>query len=96
MWAYMLVVSALEPVSADIVFGDKDQVLQKLFIKNISSIPVETFRDKRIVIKGCGEMAVTEEAYIEITRILRPVAKSIMYGEPCSTVPVYKKASIKI
>lgn len=54
------------------------------------------YKDKRIVIKGCGDIPVTEEAYIEITKILRPVAKSIMYGEPCSTVPVYKKASVKI
>jgi len=96
MWAYMLAVSTLEPVSSTIVFGNKDQAVNKLFIKNISLIPIEMYKDKRIVIKGCGEIPVTEEAYIEITKILRPVAKSIMYGEPCSTVPVYKKAIVKI
>ncbi|MEJ7625620.1 MAG: DUF2480 family protein [Ferruginibacter sp.] len=96
MWAYMLVVSALEPVSSAIIFGNKDQAINKIFIKNISLIPIEMYKDKRIVIKGCGDIPVTEEAYIEITKILRPVAKSIMYGEPCSTVPVYKKASVKI
>ena len=50
------------------------------------------FTDKRVVIKGCGDKPIAETAYVEITKLLRPVAKSIMYGEPCSTVPIYKKA----
>jgi hypothetical protein len=60
-------------------------------IKNISTIDSSEFIDKRVVIKGCGETPVPEAAYIEVTKLLRPVAKSIMYGEPCSTVPVFKK-----
>jgi hypothetical protein len=63
-------------------------------LKNLAKINVHEFTDKRVVIKGCGEVPIPEEAYIEITKLLRPVAKSIMYGEPCSTVPVFKKERI--
>ena len=91
IWAYMLVVSYLQPVAKDVVMGDKKERHRLLFLKNIGQINIEEFADKRIVIKGCGDIPVGEFAYAEITKLLRPVAKSIMYGEPCSTVPVYKK-----
>ena len=71
--------------------GDEKEVHKQLFLKNLSSINVNEFADKRIVIKGCGETPIADFVYMEITKILRPVAKSIMYGEPCSTVPVFKK-----
>jgi len=92
VWAYMLVVSYLQPSAKEIVLGDEKELHRTLFLKNIGQINPEEFADKRIVIKGCGELPVGEFAYAEITKLLRPVAKSIMYGEPCSTVPVYKKA----
>ncbi len=92
MWAYMLVASVLQPVVKEIVFGNEQAAKTALLMKNIGMIPVNDFTDKRVVIKGCGELPVPEEAYIEITKLLRPVTKSIMYGEPCSTVPVFKKA----
>ncbi|MEO8770479.1 MAG: DUF2480 family protein [Ferruginibacter sp.] len=91
MWAYMLAASVLQPVAKEIVFANEEQARIKLLLKSISAIDVNDFADKRVVIKGCGEMPVPEEAYIEITKLLRPVVKSIMYGEPCSTVPVFKK-----
>jgi hypothetical protein len=91
LWAYMLVAAYLEPVAKYYAFGDADFVHRTLYIKNIAALDPEQFRDQRIVVKGCGDKTVSETAYVEITRILRPVAKSIMYGEPCSTVPVYKK-----
>jgi Protein of unknown function (DUF2480) len=90
-WAYMLLASALEPYAKKIVFGDLKTLETVLFQQVLSAINPEDYRDKRIVIKGCGNLPVPESAYVELTRILRPVAKSIMYGEPCSTVPVYKK-----
>ena len=96
MWAYMLVASALQPIANEIIFGSIAIVTNKVLVRNITAIPVHEYADKRIVIKGCGEKPVSEEAYIEITKLLRPVAKSIMYGEPCSTVPVFKKAVIKV
>ena len=91
MWAYMLVSTYLQPVAADVVFGDADTALKQLFLKKISSIDVNQFLDKRVVVKGCGNLPVGEYAYLEITKVLRPVAKSIMYGEACSTVPIFKK-----
>lgn len=91
MWAYMLAVSVLQPVAKEIVFGNEEMARKKIHLKNIGTISVNDFSDKRVVIKGCGEAPISEEAYIEITNLLRPVVKSIMYGEPCSTVPVFKK-----
>lgn len=96
MWAYMLVASALQPVATDIFFGSKEDVANKILVKNIQQLDANDYSDKRIVIKGCGELPISEEAYMEVTKKLRPVAKSIMYGEPCSTVPVFKKPSVRI
>jgi hypothetical protein len=90
-WAYMLAGSYLQPVARDVVMGDQAEVNKIIFLKNIRTIDVKEFTDQRIVIKGCGETPIGEFAYMEITKLLRPVAKTIMYGEPCSTVPVYKK-----
>ena len=91
MWAYMLAATHLQPVAHEVVFGSKDFLHKTLFLKNLSSINVNEFADKRVVIKGCGDKSISEVAYVEITKLLRPVVKSIMYGEPCSTVPIYKK-----
>jgi len=91
VWAYMLVAAYLQPVAKEIVMGDEKELHKALFLKNLSSINLEEYTDKRIVIKGCGETPIADYVYMEITKILRPVVKSIMYGEPCSTVPVYKK-----
>jgi hypothetical protein len=91
-WAYMLVAAYLQPVAKEIVMGDEKELQKQLFLKNISAIKPEEFTDKRVVIKGCGDIPIGEYAYMEITKLLRPVVKSIMYGEPCSTVPVYKKS----
>ena len=91
VWAYMLVASYLQPVAKEIIFGDADFLHKTLFLKNIAQINIEDYKDQRVVIKGCGELPISETAYVAITNRLRPVVKSIMYGEPCSTVPVYKK-----
>ncbi len=91
MWAYMLVSCYLQPVAKEVVFGNADFLHQILFLKNIAAIDPANYADKRVVIKGCGDLPVSENAYVAITQLLRPVAKSIMYGEPCSTVPIYKK-----
>ena len=91
MWAYMLVATVLQPIAREIIFADEAEAKKKMLLKNVSAIATDQYKDIRVVIKGCGELPITEEAYVEITKILRPVAKSIMYGEPCSTVPVFKK-----
>jgi uncharacterized protein DUF2480 len=91
VWAYMLVATYLEPVAKDVIMGDEKKAGEQILLKKIQAIPIEEYTDKRVVVKGCGERPIGEFAYMEITKRLRPVAKSIMYGEPCSTVPVYKK-----
>jgi hypothetical protein len=91
MWAYMLVASYLQPVAADVFFGTTDEATREIFMRRLRTIDVGAFADKRVVIKGCGELGIGPFAYLEITKLLRPVVKSIMYGEPCSTVPIYKK-----
>lgn len=91
VWAYMLIATYLQPVAKEIIFGDEKTALQQVFLKNIEKIDLSQYSDKRVVVKGCGELPIGEFAYMEITKRLRPVAKSIMYGEPCSTVPIYKK-----
>ena len=91
VWAYMLVTTYLQPVAKEIIVGEEKEIYKAVFLKNISTIHGSEFIDKRIVLKGCGETPIDDFAYAEATRKLLPVAKSIMYGEPCSTVPVYKK-----
>lgn len=91
MWAYMLIASYLQPFAKEIVFGDEKKLVSTLLFKNLASVKGEEYTDKRVVVKGCGEVDIPESAYVEITNKLRPFVKSIMYGEPCSTVPIYKK-----
>lgn len=90
-WAFMLVATYLQPMASYFIFGEKKMLEMFLLNQAISKIDVEHFKDQRVVIKGCGEKEIPVSAYIEITRLLRPVAKSIMYGEPCSTVPIFKR-----
>jgi hypothetical protein len=91
MWAYMLVASNLQPVAKEVVFGEEKNILNMLLLRNIATIKGEDYTDKRVVVKGCGDVAIPESAYVEITNKLRPFVKSIMYGEPCSTVPIFKR-----
>ncbi len=91
LWAYMLAVSYLQPIAKEVVVGNQAFMKEILFLKNLSKINVTEFEGKRVVVKGCGEKQIPASAYAEITKLIRQVVKSIMYGEPCSTVPVYKQ-----
>lgn len=93
-WTWMLLASALEPFAKKIVFGNLELLETVLFDEIISSLDIQPYKDARIVIKGCGDKPVPKTAYIDLTRKLQPNVKSIMYGEPCSTVPVYKKPKV--
>jgi Protein of unknown function (DUF2480) len=90
-WAYMLVAVYAEPFAKDVILGDRQMALQQTFLSRIAAINLAAYTDKRVVVKGCGELPVGAFAYMEIAKRLRPVVKSIMYGEPCSTVPIFKK-----
>jgi hypothetical protein len=91
VWAYMLVAANLEPFAKDMVIGDEKKAIELAILKNIQALDITSYTDKRIVVKGCGDLQIGEFAYMEITKRLKPVVKSIMYGEACSTVPVYKQ-----
>jgi hypothetical protein len=93
-WSWMLLASALEPFAKKIVFGNLELLETVLYDEIISSLDIQPYKDARIVIKGCGDKPVPKTAYIDLTRKLQPLVKSIMYGEPCSTVPVYKKPKV--
>ena len=91
VWAFMLVASAAGPYASNVFQGTADEYLKFAFLKALEAIDPEDYVDKRIVIKGCSNKPVPPAAYSELTRKLQPVVKSIMYGEPCSTVPIFKK-----
>ena len=90
-WAYMLLANRMAPYAREIVFGNAEALETILFLKGLENIDLEQYRDQRIVLKGCGDIPVPVSAYVELTKKLTPVAKSLMYGEPCSTVPIYKR-----
>lgn len=90
LWSFMLVASALEPYAKKVVFGDLNALETALFTSALATVNMDEYVDKRVIVKGCSKYPVPESAYIEITTKLRPIAKSIMFGEACSTVPVYK------
>ena len=90
-WAYMLIAVNLEPFAKKISFGSLEKLEEDIFDDVISSFNPNDFKDQRIVIKGCSKIEVPISVYVKLTSFLRPLAKSIMYGEPCSTVPIYKK-----
>jgi hypothetical protein len=90
-WAYMLLATKLSPFATSVVFGDLETLETVLFNQQLNALNVEKYRDQRIVIKGCGDIEIPISAYVQITGKLTGIAKSIMYGEPCSTVPIYKR-----
>ena len=91
MWAYMLVSTKLSPYAKEVFLGNKNETTEKVVEKNIQQINTDPFKDKRVVVKGCGDIEISPSAYLSISNKLLPVVKSLMYGEPCSTVPVYKR-----
>lgn len=95
-WAYMLLAVQLERHANAYVFGDLNVLEDKLFSDAIRKLDLEEFRDKRVVVKGCSKVPVPISAYVEITGLLKPIVQSLMFGEPCSTVPLYKKPKSSI
>jgi hypothetical protein len=91
VWAHMLVAVYLKPNAASVYYGSKPALQHHLLLQSIEALDTAEFADKRVVIKGCADVHVPEEAYVAITLALLSKVKSLMYGEPCSTVPVYKK-----
>lgn len=91
MWAYMLLASELSTSAKDVIFGNEKDYRILMFRRYLENLNPAEFSDKKVVVKGCGKISIPEWVYMEITLKLRPVVKSLMFGEPCSTVPIYKK-----
>lgn len=91
VWAYMLVASYAQPYAHEIFQGSESEFLKVYFSRALNRLDLAPYQGQRIVVKGCSDHPVPASAYLEITSLLRPIARSIMFGEPCSTVPIYKQ-----
>jgi hypothetical protein len=91
VWAYMLIVANLYGITTSIFFENEATWRERKIIESIDELDISVYTDRRVVIKGCGEEKIPDAAYVSITKKILPVVKSIMYGEPCSTVPIFKK-----
>lgn len=90
-WAYMILANKLTPYAISIHFGTESDTIKDLFMEAINKIDYSQYIDQRVVVKGCGDIFIPESAFVIFTAKLTSIAKSIMYGEPCSTVPIYKR-----
>ena len=90
-WAYMLITTYLEPYAKKVVIGDLENLESHLYQEVIERIDVTDLKDKAVIIKGCSTKPVPKNAYIFLIKKLQPVVKSLMYGEACSSVPLYKQ-----
>ena len=90
-WAYMLLANKLASYAKAVVFGNLEILEILLFDRALLKIDIEKYRNQRVVVKGCGEVPIPTASFVELTSKLSAVAQSIMYGEPCSTVPIYKR-----
>lgn len=89
-WAYMLLVANLQGAKS-IVYGDQKQAKEELFFNALNNWDITTLENKMVMVKGCSNIPNPTKAYIVLTQRLVPVVKNLMFGEPCSAVPVYKK-----
>lgn len=91
MWAYMLVATLAKPYAQSVHFGSEESIKTQILLENINKLNADDYEGKPVIIKGCGDKAVGPAAYVAITGKLQSVVRSLMYGEACSSVPVYKK-----
>ncbi len=90
-WAYMLVASSLNDIAAFTTVGLKSELEKEIIVRNIQKIDLNTIKDGKVIVKGCSDIPSPEFAMVALLNYIQPVVSSIMYGEPCSTVPVYKR-----
>ena len=90
MWAFMLVTSCLKNITSEIHFGEKEDVFQQIFTSNIDAIDSTEFENKKVIVKGCGQIPLSASLYMAITKKLQNTVSSLMFGEACSAVPVLK------
>ena len=91
VWSYMLISNAISPYAKKVVKGNLENLESLIFHELINTLDIIPFKNQRVIVKGCSNLPIPESAYVAITNKLSPVVKSIMYGEACSSVPIYKK-----
>ena len=89
-WAYMLIATKLQPYARKIIIGDMEMLESSLYQSVLENLDVSEFSDKPVIIKGCSNKPVPANAYLWATTKIQSVAKSVMYGEACSSVPLFK------
>ena len=89
-WAYMLIATYVSPFAKKVVVGNLKELETYIFQEIISNLNIEEYKEKPVIIKGCANKPIPETSYIQLIEKLQPVAKSIMFGEACSTVPLFK------
>lgn len=90
-WAFMLIATALQPVAATCILGNRQRLEEYLFLKELDQIDWAQYRDSRVLVKGCSHVEVPAAVFMEAAARLRPVARSVMFGEACSSVPVFRQ-----
>lgn len=94
-WAYMLLATKLEGLAKELVFGGLQVLENQIMLHALKAIDFKQFEGKRVVVKGCSKYEIPNNVYVYLTTLLKPKVKSLMFGEPCSTVPLYKKMTVK-
>ena len=90
-WAYMLIGSCLHEIAREVVVGSREQLETVIFCRRLETLDPEAYRDRPVIIKGCSNLPVPPSAYLWALQGVQEVARSVMYGEACSAVPLYKK-----
>jgi hypothetical protein len=90
-WAYMLLAAKLQPYAATVVFGSLEELEKTLWLRQLDQVDWASFADRPVVVKGCSDIKVPTTVYVETANRLLPHVKKLSWGEPCSTVPLYKK-----
>jgi hypothetical protein len=90
-WAFMLLSAQMSPFASTIVYGNLEELERELFTKSLLALKLDQYTDGRVVVKGCSKESVPTDSYVRLTTLLQPIVKSLFFGEPCSTVPIYKK-----
>ncbi|QII69324.1 DUF2480 family protein [Apibacter sp. B3706] len=93
-WSYLLIANYLTGVAKLISFGTLEDLERDIFTEIIDKMDVDSYKDKKIIIKGCSRKPVPQNAYLQLIQKLKPIASSLMFGEACSTVPIFKKKKL--
>jgi len=90
VWAYMLLTKYLNPYASIIIYGNEKELEKKIFHLNIKNFDAKPLENKRVLLKGCTDTYIPEDSYVQLSNKLMGNIKSLMFGEACSNVPIFK------